>query len=129
MKRVSLILVVMVIVATLFCGCGVNGVDVQLKSGFYMAEGTGSFEATTEYAEILEPYISIDVEEKAFIYGASPYISYAEYGSYSIEDGKLIANAQNNTIYTFEIKDENTLVMIDDNGKVIDEFVYSEQLN
>lgn len=125
MKKLC-VLIVFVIMTMLFCGCSVKSNDAQLKSGTYIADSTGSFEATGDNAELLEPYVQLDTEEKTFVYGASLIMSYAEYGSYTIEDGKIFATTQNEKTYTFEIKDKKTLVMISDDGKIIDEFIYSE---
>ena len=126
MKKFCLLLALTLIMPVIFCGCGVNFTDAQLKSGFYLAKERSAFFSSPEQTIELQPYVSLDTEEKIFTYGHSLFMSYAEYGYYEIKGDKLIATTQNDTIYTFEIKDKNTLVMIDDNGNAIDEFVYSE---
>ncbi len=126
MKKFCLLLVFALIISMLFCGCGMNLADLQPESGFYLAHERSALLSSPDQTIELQPYVSLDTEEKTFTYGQSLFMSYAEYGSYEIKGDKLIATSQNETTYTFEIIDENTLVMIDDNGNVIDEFVYSE---
>lgn len=126
MKKISLLLAVVIMVSMLFCGCGAQSADTQLKTGYYLARERSSSVSTDDQALMIEPYVLLDTENKTFIYGLSLMVSYAEYGSYIIEDGKLIATVQNGKIYDFEIKDGNTLVMLDDEAKAIDEFVYQE---
>lgn len=128
MKKFCLLLALTLIMSVIFCGCGVNFTDAQLKSGFYLAKERSAFFSSPEQTIELQPYVSLDTEEKIFTYGQSLLMSYAEYGYYEIKDDKLIATTQNETTYKFEIKDENTLVMISDDGEIIDEFVYNNDL-
>ena len=126
MKKFCLLLALTLIMSVLFCGCGMNFTDAQPESGFYLAKERSALLSSPDQTIELQPYVSLDTEEKIFTYGQSLLMSYAEYGYYEIKDDKLIATTQNETTYKFEIKDKNTLVMIDDNGNAIDEFVYSE---
>lgn len=129
MKKISLLLAVVIIVMALLCGCGAQSAGVQLKTGCYLAEERNSSVATADQVMMLEPYVSIDTEDNFFCYGQSLMMSYAEYGSYEIVDGKLVATVQNGNTYVFEIKDSNTLVRISDDGKEIEEFVYDDKIN
>ena len=126
MKKISLLLAVVIMVMVLLCGCGAQSADAQLKSGVYLAQERSSGVSTADQAIMLEPYVSIDTEDNSFYYGQSLMMSYAEYGSYEIIDGKLVSTVQNGNTYVFEIKDSNTLVRISDEGEEIDEFVYQE---
>ncbi len=126
-KKISLLLAVVVMISVLLCGCGAHSADAQLKTGYYMAEARSSSVSADGQALMIGPYVSLDTENKTFIYGQSLMMSYAEYGSYEIIDGKLVATVQNGNTYDFEIKDGSTLVMLDDDSKAIDEFVYSDK--
>ena len=82
---------------------------------------------------MLTPYLWIDTDENKFALGAGSIISYAEHGTYEIADGKVIATSQSTT-FEFEIKDNNTLVLIDNGDNeyfkipINTQFVYSEDL-
>lgn len=82
---------------------------------------------------MLTPYLCLDVNENTFSLGAGSVVSIELYGSYKITDGKLIATSRDTT-FEFEIKDDTTLVLIDNGGNdffkilVDTEFEYSEEL-
>jgi hypothetical protein len=105
-------------------GCN-SDINTSLLSGSYYAVG--------EYEEMLTPYFWLDTSKNEFQFGAGSIISYAEYGTYEIMDGKIIATSQSTT-FEFEIRDENTLVLIDNGDNdyfkipVNTQFVYSEDL-
>ena len=94
---------------------------------------SGSYYAVGDYEEMLTPYLWIDTDENKFALGAGSIISYAEHGTYEIADGKVIATSQSTT-FEFEIKDNNTLVLIDNGDNeyfkipINTQFVYSEDL-
>ena len=73
---------------------------------------SGSYYAVGDYEEMLTPYLSLDTDNNEFRFGAGSVVSYQEYGSYKIADGKIIATSQSTT-FEFEIKDKNTLILID----------------
>ncbi|MBQ8057005.1 MAG: hypothetical protein IJ275_01580 [Ruminococcus sp.] len=127
MKKISLLLAVVICVATLFCGCGTNNDEVVLKTGNYDSIGMGYIEVPEEFKGNADPCLYLDTEEMTFIYSFSPSMSYAEYGTYTVQDGTLIASAPIGKTYTFEIKDENTLAIVDNDGNILEEFVYSEK--
>lgn len=129
MKKISLLLAVVIMVMVLLCGCGAQSADAQLKTGCYLAEERSSSVSTDDQAIMLEPYVSIDIEDNFFCYGQSLMMSYAEYGSFEIIDDKLVATVQNGNTYVFKIKDSDTLVCISDDGKEIEEFVYNDTIN
>lgn len=124
MKKISLLLAVVICVATFFCGCGMNNDEVVLKTGNYDSIGMGHVEGPEEF--IADPGLYLDTEEMTFIYSFSPSMSYAEYGTYTVQDGTLIASAPIGKTYIFEIKDENTLAIVDNDGNILEEFVYTE---
>ena len=94
---------------------------------------SGSYDAVGDYEEMLTPYLWIDTDNNEFRFGAGSVVSYQEYGSYKIADGKIIATSQSTT-FKFEIKDKNTLVLIDNGDNdyfkipVNTQFIYSEDL-
>ena len=94
---------------------------------------SGSYYAVGDYEEMLTPYLWLDIDKGEFCLGRGAAVSYSEYGSYDIVDGKIIATSQSTT-YIFKIKDKNTLVLID-NGEFDFlkshknvQFVYSEEM-
>lgn len=99
-KFITLILVTLSVI--LFAGC--NSDAPVLISGNYYAVG--------DYEEMLTPYLCIDTDKNEFQFGAGMVVSYAEYGTYKVADGVMIATSESTT-YRFEIKDAETLVLID----------------
>ncbi|MEE1198414.1 MAG: hypothetical protein U0K54_04630 [Acutalibacteraceae bacterium] len=122
MKRMICCLICLLILFS-FAGC--NSDTSHVCSGSYYAVG--------DYEEMLTPYLWIDTDKNEFALGAGSIISYAEYGTYEIADGKVIATSQSTT-FEFEIKDNNTLVLIDNGDNeyfkipINTQFVYSEDL-
>ena len=122
MKRIA-VLGLCIAMLLAFVGCGSGKTEGNLKSGNYYMVG--------DYEEYLTPYIWLDTEENTFSLGEGHILSYAEIGTFEIEGNKLIATSQSTT-YIFEIKNESTLVLIDngaDKGLVLpnnSEFLYSE---
>ena len=108
-----------------FVGCIPKNRTPELSSGYYYATG--------EYEEGLTPVITIVSEKKEISICEGHFYSYAENGIYKIKSGNLIAETEN-TKFTFEIKDENTLVLTQFTDKVWDwlqvgmEFVYSDDM-
>ena len=94
---------------------------------------SGNYYAVGDYEEMLTPYLWLDTNENEFSLGLGSVISYAENGSYKIADGKIIATSQSTT-FEFEIKDKNTLVLIDNGDNeyfkipINTSFVYSKDL-
>ena len=102
-KYISLFLVTIGIF--LFAGC--DSEAPKLYNGTYNAVG--------DYEEYLTPYLELDTGKKEFRLGQGIIVSYSEYGTYKATKGKLIATSQNTT-FTFEITDEKTLILIDNEG-------------
>lgn len=107
-----------------FAGCNSND-NSPLLSGSYYAVGN--------YEEMLTPYIWLDTSTNAFSLGPGAVVSYAEHGTYEIENGTIIATSQS-TIFKFEIKNTNTLVLIDNGDNeyfkipINTQFVFSKDL-
>lgn len=124
MKRI-ISCVICLLVLFSFVACDSDAPTASLISGSYYAVG--------DYKEMLTPYISLDTDNSEFRFGAGSVISYQEYGSYEIVDGNIVATSQSTT-FEFEIKDKNTLVLIDNGDNeyfkipVNTQFVYSEDL-
>ena len=122
MKRIICCLICFL---TLLSAVGCGSDTTPVLSGNYYAVG--------DYDEMLTPYLSLDTDNSKFRFGAGSVVSYQEYGSYKITDGKLIATSQYTT-YEFEIKGDNTLVLTDNGDNdffkipVDTEFEYSEDL-
>lgn len=108
-----------------FPGCGTDRSDIKLTSGNYYLVG--------DYEEHMTPCLWLDMDENTFALGAGVAVSYAEHGSFEINDGKLTATSQSTT-FVFEIKDSQTLVLIDSGDKEFlqlpenAEFVFKEDI-
>jgi len=104
---------------------GCNSRNTAVLSGNYYAVG--------DYEEMLTPYLWLDTNEYRFSFGAGSIVSYAENGTYELIEGKIIATSQS-AIFEFEIKDHNTLILIDNGDNdffkipINTQFVYSEDL-
>jgi len=122
MKRIICFLICLLMLFS-FVGCDSDTTPVL----------SGSYYAVGDYEEMLTPYLWIDTDKNEFALGAGSIISYAEHGTYEIADGKVIATSQSTT-FEFEIKDNNTLVLIDNGDNeyfkipINTQFVYSEDL-
>ena len=87
MKR---ILCCLICLLTLFSFVGCNSDTTPVLSGSYYAVG--------DYEEMVTPYLSLDTDNNEFRFGAGSVVSYQEYGSYKIADGKIIATSQSTTL-------------------------------
>lgn len=85
-----------------------SGNGYALENGYYSLSGSGKDSFAT-------PYIYIDTAKKTANIGGSPLMSYRESGRYYLLFDRLIVKAQNTT-YTFQIQDKNTLVLLSDRG-------------
>lgn len=85
-----------------------SGNGYALENGYYSLSGSGKDSFAT-------PYIYIDTTKKTANIGGSPLMSYSESGRYYLLFDRLIVKAQNTT-YTFQIQDKNTLVLLSDRG-------------
>ena len=120
------ICIIFCLIALFACiGCNSNSDTVSLTSGNYYAEG--------DYEELMTPYLWLDTKENRFSFGAGSIISYAENGTYEIVDSKIVATSQSTT-FEFEIKDKDTLVLINNGNNeyfkipINTEFVFSKDL-
>ena len=122
MKRIICFLICLLMLFS-FIGCNSNTTPVL--SGNYYAVGN--------YEEMLTPYLWLDINKNRFSLGAGSVVSYSENGYYKIQDDKIIATSQSTT-FEFEIKDKNTLILIDNGDNdffkipIDTQFVYSEDL-
>ena len=96
-------------IVTILMLVGCNSETPKLCNGQYNAVG--------DYEEFMTPYIELDTDKNEFRLCAGAIVSYSEYGTYKETKGTLIATTQNTT-FTFEIKNEKTLVLIDNGGYV-----------
>ena len=121
----------------LFVGCKSDAPEQTPGDSDAPALIPGFYYAVGEYEQFLTPYLCLETDKNQFSFGAGSVVSYAEHGTYKIEDGVIIAASQS-TVFEyeikFEIKDEKTLVLIykgDDfpfDIPVGTQFVYSESL-
>lgn len=122
MKRTICCIICLIAILS-FTSC--NSDPVRLHSGNYYAVG--------DYEEFLTPYFRLDTSQNRFYLGAGSIVSYAEYGTYRIVGSRIIATSQSTT-FVFEIKDTNTLVLVDNGDNhyfklpVNTQFVFSEDL-
>ena len=122
MKKLLCIAMSLVLMLSLV-GCASKNRAPELSSGYYYAAGDDEYLAV----------VTIDTNKLEFRIQDSHWSSYSEYGTYKIKSDKLIV-ATENTRFTFEIKDDHTLVLTQFTDKVWDwlqvgmEFVYSEDM-
>ena len=122
MKRI-IVCLLCILVILLLTSC--NSDATPVLSGNYYAVG--------DYEEMLTPYLLLDTTDNQFAFGPGSVVSYAEHGSYKITDGKIIATSLSTT-YEFDIKDERTLVLVNNGDKkffkipIGTQFVYSKDL-
>lgn len=124
MKRIVCCFVCLIPLITVI-GCNTDNNTVSLSSGSYYAVG--------KYDEMFTPYLWLNTDESTFQFGAGSIVSYAEYGTYKMENGIVIAVSQT-TSFQFDIKDKNTLVLIDNGDNdyfkipIGTQFVFCENL-
>ena len=93
-----------VIVAVSFVACqNAQSDPCELPSGTYYMVG--------EFEELMTPYLALNFEDHTFRMGAGGLVSYQEYGSFIVSDNRITATSQN-TVFVFEIKDNNTLILV-----------------
>ncbi len=121
-RTVALLLVVLSSILLVSC---------DADAGLFVNDGTYYYVASSEkfwssdYEEIeeaIDPYLYLSLEDNSFALGMASVISHAEYGTFKIEDNKLIAISQSTT-YIFEIASKNKLILIK-NGDI----EYSEKV-
>ena len=83
--------------------CAMPPEPCDLSSGSYYVEG--EYESKRE-----TPYVSLNFENYSFHIKNGVANSEAERGTFTVRDGKIIATTQNTT-FTFEIRDEKTVVL------------------
>ena len=94
-----------VIVAVSFVACqNAQSDPCELPSGTYYMVG--------EFEELMTPYLALNFEDHTFRMGAGSLVSYQEYGSFIVSDNRITATSQS-TVFVFEIKDNNTLLLVD----------------
>ena len=124
MRKILCITICLIVLFTCV-GCSSNSDNVTLTSGNYYAVG--------DYEKMMTPYLWLDTENHTFSMGEGSVISYAENGTYQVEDGKIFATSQSTT-FVFEIKDKDTLVLTNNGNNeyfkipINTEFVFSKDL-
>lgn len=104
MKRAAVLFLAMVIVIGLTACQKTPSNPCDLSSGTYCMVG--------EFEEMMTPYLYLNFDDYTFSMGAGLLGSYAEIGSFVVEENKIIATSQS-TAFVFEIKDKNALVLVD----------------
>lgn len=118
MKRLVLFLICSIVIFSLF-GCTNNVTALQ----------TGNYYAIGDYGAGTTPYLYLNTNKEEFRIGEGSLFSHSGYGKYKVQNNKIIATAQNNIIFEFYIKNEDTIVLVSDeyfNIPTDTEFVYSE---
>ena len=103
-KSFSLFLAVIVIIFGLTACQNTKSDPCELPSGTYYMAG--------EFEELMTPYLSLNFEDYTFWMGAGALISYAESGTFVVRENRITATSQN-TAFVFEIRNKNTLVLVD----------------
>ncbi len=88
-------------------GCGAQ--TPEPKTGAYFLET-----ADLSSVENMSPFLAVDTEQKTFIFLYDMALTTLPFGSYTVEDGVLIATTDTQQTYRFQIQDENTLVFLAD---------------
>lgn len=85
-----------------------NDLIYIVTDGVYIMESIDS-------GEVYPPSISFDTDENTFVFSYDPLSSYANHGTYIIEDNEVIATTSDKKYtYTFEIVDDNIVSFIAD---------------
>lgn len=125
MKKQFVFVICLILLMT-FAGCGTDtasddtavsrptttaiaGSSDMLRSGTYFSAKEIEALHPTDFQ--LQPYVGIHMEDHTFSAGASLLTSYAERGTFEIQDGQLIATVHSNLKYVFDIKNEVTLIV------------------
>jgi len=104
MKRVAVLFLAMFIAIGLTACQKTQSDPCDLSSGTYYMVG--------EFEEMMTPYLYLNFDDYTFSMGAGLLVSYAEIGSFVVEENKITATSQSTT-FVFEIKDKNALVLVD----------------
>ncbi|MBQ7760947.1 MAG: hypothetical protein IJ400_02720 [Clostridia bacterium] len=72
---------------------------------------TGTYYAMGDYEENWVPYVAFDFEDYTFRIGDGQLISYADFGTFSVKKGQIIAESQLTT-YVFEIVDSTRVALV-----------------
>lgn len=133
MKRIFCIIACLLMILPL-CACKADN-TVPLHSGYYYA--AGDYGSQSDFPKLITPYLELDTESQTFRLGRGVLLSHSVQGTYKIRNNKIIAASQFSSCkissYTFEIKDSETVILIDckNHSKTelpIDaEFIYSEE--
>ncbi len=99
MKHFFIIVLCFISILTL-AGCN----SYNLRSGYYFLVG--------DYEEGVTPYVNIDYKDNSFTFGEGLILSYAEHGSFTVQDERMTATTQNTT-FVFEIKNSSLIILID----------------
>ena len=78
------------------------------RKGDEPALRSGVYEAVGDYEEGMTPYIHLDTDSRQFSMGQGFALSYAEQGTYSVENDTLICPSPN-AEFRFTVKDADTL--------------------
>ena len=125
MKRMMCALIGVLMIFLVGCQAPEPKEPMKLPAGVELFEG--AYYAVGDYEKYMTPYIAIDPSHATFTYGGGAVVSYAEFGTYTIEGQMLAASFRNKSkVYFFEIKDSQTLELITDQGREL--YVYSKEL-
>lgn len=137
MKRPCCLMACLVVLL-LAGGCRSDSPAVTLRTGQYNMVGAPSAslfpsETNSEYQqaasslddegfvesndEFFQPALTLNLGDSSFVLSLSPFVSYAVVGDFELKGNRLIATSQGG-VYSFEIRDSETLVLISTEGNV-----------
>ena len=109
MKRTVALFLSIIIIGLTACQ-NTESDSCDLPSGTYYPFGT--YYMVGEFEELMTPYLALNFEDHTFGMGAGALVSYQEYASFIVSDNRITATSQS-TVFVFEIKDNNTLILVD----------------
>ena len=104
MKRLFCLLLIGIVLISLTACQKTPSDPCGLHSGTYYMVG--------KFEEMMIPYLYLNFDDYTFSMGAGALVSYAEIGSFVVKENKITATSQS-TVFVFEIKDTNTLILVD----------------
>ncbi len=113
-----------VFITVLFCilmlmACNKSDTSITITSGNYKME----LSQEQQNGEKIAPVITINIDDKSFLFSYDVLSSYINIGTYEINDNILTATTSDEKYhYVFEIVDENTLSFLEEQSSKITVF-------
>ena len=113
-----------VFITVLFCilmlmACNKSDTSITITSGNYKME----LSQEQQNGEKIAPVITINIDDKSFLFSYDVLSSYINIGTYEINDNILtVTTSDEKYHYVFEIVDENTLSFLEEQSSKITVF-------